>query len=144
MNRLLKKYGEEYLKEKYGLTWNEKLRSWFYKENEINTTDLRNGKVYTEERELEEVNLDKLVVNDGDMLSVTMIDSKGYDSKLLIENENNSTFGTLWGGYFSDDGRFYTMGNIAKLFINYNNVTIINYLLWDNKYAENYVKRIEN
>ena len=143
MKKLEKKYGKKYLLNEYGLKWDKNTGYWWFNEHEINTVDLRVGKVYTEPRELEDLEIDNLIVEDGDTITVTMLsDIKKSKSKILLENINNGTYGTLVGNYYSDDARFYLVGNIAELFVEYD-ITIKNYLLWDDDYVTSYVERFE-
>ena len=143
MKKLEKRYGKKYLLNKYGLKWDKNTEYWWFNEHEINTVDLRAGKVYTEPRELEDLEIDNLIVEDGDTIEVTMLsDIEICKSKILLENINNGTYGTCVGNYFSDDARFYLVGNIAELFVDYD-ITIKNYLLWDDDYVTSYVERFE-
>ena len=143
MKKLEKRYGKKYLLNKYGLKWDKNTGYWWFNENEINTVDLRAGKVYTEPRELEDLEIDNLIVEDGDTIQVAMIDDiEICKSKILLENINNGTCGFLTANYFSDDARFYLVGNIAELFVDYD-ITIKNYLLWDDDYVTSYVERFE-
>ena len=144
MKKLEKRYGKKYLLNEYGLKWDKNTGYWWLNEHEINTVDLREGKVYTESRELDDLEIDSLIVKDGDTIQIVKIDDiEICKSKILLENINNGTYGTLVGNYYSDDARFYLVGNIAKLFVDYD-ITIKNYLLWDDDYVTGYVERLEN
>ena len=130
------KFNEEQLYEEYGIIKIDE-NIWYVLEYEANSKESEDYSL------VKAINLEDLVVNDGDVLAVTIIDECDENLFILeIYNVANDTFGYVKGDYFSDDGRYYTVNGIASLFKD-KDIIVKNFLIYDDELLKKYLESFE-
>lgn len=129
-------FNKEQLYEEHGIIKIDE-NIWYVLEHEANSKKSEDYSL------VKAINLEDLVVNDGDVLAVTMIDESDENLFALeIYNVINDTFGYVKGDYFSDDGRYYTVNGIASLFKD-KDVIVKNFLIYDDELLKKYLESFE-
>lgn len=93
---------------------------------------------------MHQINFDNLEVERGDVLFVTgEEDCKGNKTTIRVANLRNKTEGFVRGFYGSDESRLNLVNSIAKCFKDVGEVTVKNYLIYNDREVEEYVASME-